>query len=70
MFIFTFAFMIMKWKCSYFYKCAIIWNGYVHHLIKPRDLLNVLCSESKRTIKEMKKIYENILEYLIKLINL
>ena len=66
MFIFTFAFMIMKWKC--FYKCAIIWNGYVHHLIKPRDLL-ILCSELKRTIKEMKNIYENILEYL-KVINL
>ena len=69
MFIFTFAFMIMKWKCFYFYKCAIIWNGHVHHLIKPRDLL-ILCSELKRTIKEMKNIYENILEYLIKLINL
>ena len=68
MFIFTFAFMIMKWKCFYFYKCAIIWNGYVHHLIKPTDLL-ILCSELKRTIKEMKNIYENILEYL-KLINL
>lgn len=47
--------MIIKWRLFYFYKCAIIGNGYTYHLIKPRDLLNAGYSKPKITIKNGKR---------------